>query len=432
MRRGGVELHDDLALHLLRLVRIHIIAVAGGLAFFGADDLLGLGGEFVDLFGGEVAAGFEDLALFFGEGVGFDGGTAFEALGLAGLELLDLFGDADGAPVVAAHGAEVGVDIEILVVVGAGGVLVEGELEVLVPVEGGAGLGELVVPVAGAGDAQGDIGGVCGDLVGDAAFFDIALLGEAEVLLGGDIAEHGGAVVGDGGGADAGGDVVVAGEDIGDERAEDIEGCAVADGALELGVVFDLVEGDMAGAFDHDLDTASPGAFGELADDLEFAELGEVGGVGEPAGSEPVADGEGDIVLAHEVADVVPEGVHDVVLVVDEHPLGEERAASGDDADGALLDIFEVGHADAGVDGEVVDALFGLVLEGFHDEVAIEVFDLLADDHGVDGDGADGDRGVFEDGGAGCVEVASGGEVHDGVGAPALGPLELFDFFVGA
>ena len=32
--------------------------------------------------------------------------------------------------------------------VGAGGVLVEGELEMLVPVEGGAGLGEFVVPVA--------------------------------------------------------------------------------------------------------------------------------------------------------------------------------------------------------------------------------------------------------------------------------------------
>jgi hypothetical protein len=30
------------------------------------------------------------------------------------------------------------------------------------------------------------------------------------------------------------------------------------------------------------------------------------------------------------------------------------------------------------------------------------------------------------------VEVAAGGQVHDRVGAPALGPLELLDLFVGA
>src|SRR5690606_16208527 len=213
----------------------------------------------------------EDGLLLGGEGVGFDGGAGFaagadagEAVGLAGGEVLDLLGDADGAPVVAAHGAEVGVDVEVVVVVGAGGVFVEGELEVLLPVEGGAGLGELVVPVAGAGDAEGDVGGVGGDLVGDAAFLDVALLGQAEVLLGCDVAEHGGAVVCDGGGADAGGDVVVAGEDVGDEGAEDVEGGAVAEAALEFGVELDLVEGDVAGALDHDLDAVAPGAFGQF------------------------------------------------------------------------------------------------------------------------------------------------------------------------
>jgi hypothetical protein len=49
---------------------------------------------------------------------------------------------------VAAHGAEVGVDLQVLVVVGAGEVGVEAEVEVALPVEGGAGLGELVVAVA--------------------------------------------------------------------------------------------------------------------------------------------------------------------------------------------------------------------------------------------------------------------------------------------
>src|SRR5690606_3192626 len=121
--------------------------------------------------------------------------------------LLDLLADPHAAPVVPAHGAEVGVDVEVFVVVGTGGVFVVGEFEVLLPVEGRTSLGQFVVPVAGAGDAEGDVGGVGGDLVGDAAFLDVAALGQAQVLLGRDVAEHGGPVIRDGGGADATGDV---------------------------------------------------------------------------------------------------------------------------------------------------------------------------------------------------------------------------------
>ncbi len=85
---------------------------------------------------------------------------------------------------------------------------------------------------------------------------------------------------------------------------------------------------------------------------------------------------------------------------------------------------------DAGVDGQVVDALLGLAFDFFEDDVVGEVFDLAADDHGVDRDGADGDGGVVDDGLAAFVEVAAGGEVHEGVGAVFLGPVEFFDFFV--
>ena len=64
----------------------------------------------------------------------------------------DVLGDAHRAELRAAHRAEVRrlrrLRRQRLVVVGAGGVGVEGELEVLLPVEGGAGAGEVVVPVA--------------------------------------------------------------------------------------------------------------------------------------------------------------------------------------------------------------------------------------------------------------------------------------------
>src|SRR5262249_16642577 len=139
--------------------------------------------------------------------------------------------------------------------------------------------------------------------------------------------------------------------------AEDIERGAVAERALDLGVVLDLVEGDVAGPLDHDLDALAPGAFGEFAERLELGELGVIGGVGEAAGAKAVADGEGDVVPAEDVADAAPGGVHDVLLVVDEHPLGQGGPAAGDDADEAVLDVLEVSAPDAGVDGEIVDAL---------------------------------------------------------------------------
>src|SRR6185503_19915175 len=90
-------------------------------------------------------------------------------VGLAGHELVDLLGDADGAPVVAAHGAETGVDVQIFIVERPRELGVEPEVEMALPVEGGASFGQLVVAVARAGDSERDVGGVGGDAVGDAA-----------------------------------------------------------------------------------------------------------------------------------------------------------------------------------------------------------------------------------------------------------------------
>ena len=106
---------------------------------------------------------------------------------------------------------------------------IEGQLEMLFPVQGGAGLGQFVIPVARARNAERDVRRVGGDLVGDAALLHVVLLGQAQVLLGRDVAEHARAVIRRGGGADAGGDVVVAGENVRHQRTEDVERRAVAE-----------------------------------------------------------------------------------------------------------------------------------------------------------------------------------------------------------
>ena len=92
---------------------------------------------------------------------------------------------------------------------------VEAEIELVLPPEFKPGLAQGVVAVLGAGVAFGEVGGVGGDFVGDDAVFDVFLVGQAEVFLGRDVTEHGAAVPADHGGADAAGDVIVAGGDVG-------------------------------------------------------------------------------------------------------------------------------------------------------------------------------------------------------------------------
>ena len=120
-----------------------------------------------------------------------------------------------------------------------------------------------------------------GDLVGDDPLADVLDLGQAEVLLGRDVAEHARPVPAGERRADGRGDVVVARGDVGDERAEHVERGLVALDGLLLHVHGDLVHRDVAGAFDHDLAAARPAAAGQLAEGLQLGELGGVGGVGD-------------------------------------------------------------------------------------------------------------------------------------------------------
>ena len=87
---------------------------------------------------------------------------------------------------------------------------------------------------------------------------------------------------------------------------------------------------------------------------------------------------------------------------------------------------------DGGVDGEVVDALLGLLDEGVAVEFPGEVFDASVDffEGLVDGNGADGDGGISDDPLAGGVDVFSSGKIHDGVGSPLGGPAHFLDFLI--
>ena len=137
-----------------------------------------------------------------------------------------------------------------------------------------------------------------GDPVGDQALLDVLGVRQPEVLLRRDVAEHRGAVPADDRRADRRRDVVVAGRDVGDERAERVERRLVADLLLAAHVHLELVQRHVARALDHHLHVALPGALRQLAERVELGELRGVAGVGDRARPQPVAERERDVVLA--------------------------------------------------------------------------------------------------------------------------------------
>ena len=122
---------------------------------------------------------------------------------------------------------------------------VEAEVELVLPTEFKTRLAQGVVPVLRAGMAFGQVGGVGGDLVGDDAVLDVLLVRQAKVFLGRDVAEHRAAIPADHRRADAAGDVVVAGRDVGGERAERVERRFVTPLELFGHVFLDHVHGQL-------------------------------------------------------------------------------------------------------------------------------------------------------------------------------------------
>ena len=187
------------------------------------------------------------------------------------------------------------------------------------------------------------------------------------------------------------GDVVVARRDVGRERPERIERRLAAFFELLVHVDLDLVHRHMAGAFDHDLAAFLPGDLRELAERFEFGELRAVVGVRDRAGTQAVAERERHIVFAHQVADVAEALVEEAFLVPRQAPLRHDRAAARDNAGDAVGGERHIGEPHAGMDGEIIHALFALLDQRVFiafpvelDRIAVDLLQRLIDRHGAD------------------------------------------------
>ena len=114
-----------------------------------------------------------------------------------------------------------------------------------------------------------------------------------------------------------------------------------------------------------------------------------------------------------------------------EAPLGENRTAARHDAGQALGRHRDVAQQHAGVDGEVIDALLGLLDQRVAIDLPGQIFGTAADffERLVDRHRADRHRRVADDPFARFVDVLAGRQVHHRVGAPQRRPAQLLDFF---
>src|SRR6056297_3140090 len=156
-----------------------------------------------------------------------------------------------------AHRAEVRHLVRVLghglVVVFAGTGRVKTQVELVFPAKLEARLRQRIVAHLRPGMPLGQVGRVRRNAVGHQAFAHIVLVGQAKVFLGRHITKHGRAVPADLGGADAGGDVIVARRDVGHQRAQRVERRFVTVGQFLVHVFLDHLHGHMSRPFDHHL-----------------------------------------------------------------------------------------------------------------------------------------------------------------------------------
>ena len=164
------------------------------------------------------------------------------------------------------------------------------------------------------------------------------------------------------------------------------------------------------GTFDHHLNIVSPGLPGQLAQRFQFGELRRVAGIGHAARPQSVAQREADIVLLENLADLIKMFVQEILLVVLDHPFGQDRSAAAHDAGDALGSKRNVLHQHAGVNGHVIHALLGLLLDHFQHHVDVQIFYAAhSAERFVDRHGAHRNRRRINDGFPDARDIATGG-----------------------
>ncbi len=116
--------------------------------------------------------------------------------------------------------------------------------------------------------------------------------------------------------------MVVAGRNVGHQRAEHVKWSTMANLLLDLHVVLNLVERHVAGTLDHHLAAFFLCPGGQFAEGSQLGNLCLVGSVGDRAGPQTVTQRKTNIILGQYVTQIVEHIIQRILLIVMQHPFG--------------------------------------------------------------------------------------------------------------
>ena len=231
--------------------------------------------------------------------------------------------------------------------------------------------------------------------------------------------------------ADRAGDVVVPRRDIDHQRAQRVERRLVAPFHFLVHLLFDLVHWDVPGTLDHHLNVVLPGLFRQLAEHLQFRELRFVARIRDAPGPQTIAKRKTHVVLLENLANRLDVFIQEILLLVMFHPVRHQRPASAHDAGNALAHQRHMLAQHSRVDGHVIDALFGLLLDDFQHQRDGEIFRTPHPRDGlINRHRSHGHRRSLDDRLADFRYLAPRGKIHYRVCPKMYGVMELLQLFV--
>jgi len=204
---------------------------------------------------------------------------------------------------------------------------------------------------------------------------------------------------------------------------------------LKIHVLLDEMHRHMAGTFDHDLNVMLPRNLREFAECRELAKLSIIVRIGDGTGTQSVAQAEGNVVCLHDFADLFEMRIQEILLMMGQAPLCEDRSASADDSRPPAHGQRNVSKQNAGMDREVIDSLLRLLDQRIPIHFPRESLGPATRflERLVNGNRSDRHGRVSKNPFARFVNVAACGKIHHGVRAPRDAPAHFLDFvFNGA
>ena len=203
---------------------------------------------------------------------------------------------------------------------------VKTQIELVVPAKLETRFGQGIVPNLRPRVTLGQVGSVRGNLVRHDAVLHVFLVRQTQMLLGGDVAQHGSTIPANLCRTNSARNVVIARRNVGGQRPQGIERRFITMLELFVHVFFNQLHRYMSGPFYHNLDIMLPRYLGQFTQGTQFTHLRFIISIINAARSQTVAQTETDVIGFHDLANVLEMGIEEVLFVVRQTPFSHDGA----------------------------------------------------------------------------------------------------------